>query len=101
MISSRSTSDARSGPAISLSLKAFLIFSGHSVIKKHDLVFLIGQCEKVDLEFSQLLTEAAILTPYDTAYRYPGISSDFEPTKIEAVKDAKHILDFVKRKIGI
>jgi HEPN domain-containing protein len=65
---------------------------------------LISECKKIDLEFSILLTKAAILTTYDIAYRYPGISPDFEPSVDEAehaVKDAQSILDFVKRKIGI
>jgi HEPN domain-containing protein len=85
-------------------LKGFLVFKGLAVIKKHDLNFLLTQCENIDSGFWALSMEAASLTPYDTAYRYPGISPDFEPEQAEAenaIKDAEKILNFVKIKMGI
>jgi HEPN domain-containing protein len=85
-------------------LKGFLIFMGEAIIKKHDLTFLLSQCEKLDPSFSSLSVKAASLMPYDTAYRYPGLSLDFEPDKLEAeqaIKDTEIILDFIKIKIGI
>jgi HEPN domain-containing protein len=85
-------------------LKAYLIFKTGSHQRKHDLTFLLGECNIIDTDFSNFSDEADSLAPYVTAYRYPGLSSDFEPDyeeAKEAIEYANKILDFVKRKIGI
>ncbi len=83
-------------------LKAFLVFKTGLFVKKHDLSFLLGECNILDSDFENISDEADLLAPYDTAYRYPGLSSDFEPEYLEAkeaVQFSQKILDFVKRKI--
>ena len=70
----------------------------------HDLTFLVGECQNIDSDFTSIYDESDSLSPYDTAYRYPGASSDFEPDYSEAkeaIEFAKTILNFVKVKIGI
>ena len=84
------------------SLKAFLVLKTGRFIKKHDLTYLLTECSAIDPDFDNFADESDILAPYDTAYRYPGLSENFEPEYSEAEEAffyAKNILDFVKSKI--
>jgi len=78
-------------------LKAFLTARGQPIRRVHDLVLLVDTCVGLDVSFSQLEEAAEILTPYGTAFRYPGSST--EPLLVEALEAvdcAKRILDHVK-----
>ena len=52
-------------------LKAFLIGTGTSVPRTHDLVALVDIATRLDGGLAELSEAAAILTPYATLYRYP------------------------------
>lgn len=54
------------------SLKAYLTWQDEVFEKTHSLVALVGMCLKFTLEFNELRTAAAVLTPYAVTTRYPG-----------------------------
>jgi HEPN domain-containing protein len=83
-------------------LKAFLADRRRPIRRVHDLVLLVDTCVGLDASFSRLEEAADILTPYGTAFRYPGSST--EPHLIEALEAvdcAKRILDHVKMALPI
>jgi HEPN domain-containing protein len=66
-------------------LKAFLTL--HDVVfpKTHDLTLLLDRCIDLDAGLETLRDEAELLTPFATAFRYPGPT--VEPT-VEEVDEA-------------
>lgn len=82
-------------------LKAYMVFKKNSFTKTHDLVRLIDICMQIDENFETLRFFAAVLTPYETAGRYP--SSDFIRLSIEEIneiiKQSEFILNFVMHRI--
>lgn len=64
-------------------LKGFLAFNDHPLHRSHDLEHLLELAETYQSGFSLWDEAAAILTPYATAYRYPGESTFLEPTRHE------------------
>ncbi len=68
--------------AVEKSLKAFLVW--HDVVfrKTHSLEELGRRCCEIDAALTGLVDEAAPLTEYAWAFRYPGAASD--PEEIEA-----------------
>lgn len=54
------------------SLKAYLVFKKHHVVKSHDLIQLIEFCMKFDRDFEKLLDAAGVLNPFSTRFRYPS-----------------------------
>ncbi|HYN76434.1 MAG TPA: HEPN domain-containing protein [Lamprocystis sp. (in: g-proteobacteria)] len=75
-------------------LKGFLAGRGRSLRRVHDLVLLLAECTELDPSFDPLADAAAMLTPYGTAFRYPGnISEPSLPEAREAVVAARCILD--------
>jgi HEPN domain-containing protein len=82
-------------------LKAFLAAHGQPIRRVHDLVLLIDTCIGLDASFRQLEDAAEILTPYGTAFRYPGDSTEpLLADALEAVDCAKRILDHVRMTLG-
>ena len=78
-------------------LKAFLTWRDKPFKKVHDLVMLTSECKHLDHAFTSLEEAAEILTPYGTAFRYPGSVLEPEPGESkEAVDLASQILGFVK-----
>lgn len=53
-------------------LKAFLARHQVELRKTHDLAELLTLVDTVDAELAQALRETETLTPYATAFRYPG-----------------------------
>jgi HEPN domain-containing protein len=53
-------------------LKAFLASRDRPVRRVHDLVVLADECSSLDGSLAGLAEAAEILTPYGTAFRYPG-----------------------------
>lgn len=53
-------------------LKAFLVLHDDPPSKTHLLVQLVARCQDFDPRFSELLEAAEFLTPFATAFRYPG-----------------------------
>lgn len=81
-------------------LKAYLSFMKRPVEKTHDVEHLVGLCADLDESFNNLLYDAKVLTPYDTAFRYPDF--DMEPEKedvLEAIEKATKVFAFVKDRI--
>ncbi|MBI5307125.1 MAG: HEPN domain-containing protein [Planctomycetes bacterium] len=81
-------------------LKAYLSFMKQPIEKTHDVEHLVGLCATIDESFNSLLNNAKVLTPYDTAFRYPDFDMvpDMEDV-LDAIEKAKSILDFVKGRI--
>jgi len=77
-------------------LKAYLTLNDVPFEKVHDLTVLVEQCKKIDSTFEQLVDIAETLTPYATAFRYPGdILEPEESDTEESVKLANRVLNFV------
>ena len=77
-------------------LKAYLAFKDVPFEKIHDLTVLAEQCRQIDSTFGQLMDIAETLTPYATAFRYPGdILEPEESDTEESVKLANRVLNFV------
>jgi len=70
--------------------------------KTHDVADLVKQACGSNPEFAQLETAASVVTPYASAYRYPGGSYEPMPTQEEfneALSHAQDIHDFVQSRL--
>jgi HEPN domain-containing protein len=79
-------------------VKGFLAFQDHRLERSHDIERLIEIARQYQTDFSKLEDAAIILTPYATAYRYPGESAILEPSRQEfdeALRLATELVDFV------
>lgn len=84
-------------------LKGFLAYYKNPISKTHDLVKLMEMCCSIDIEFSDLSLDAAILSPFATAFRYP-IDEEIAIERtvvLDAIIRAEKILSFVERKISL
>jgi len=82
------------------SLKSYLVRKSNLVIKTHDLVKLVDLCLEFNNEFEVLRSLAAVLTPYETAGRYPD-NSFKKPSqeKIQKlIEQSEYIFNFVIQK---
>ena len=74
-------------------LKAFLAARERPLRRVHDLVALVDEFADLDPSFSCLGDDAETLTPYGTAFRYPGEESEpLASDAIDAVRCAERIL---------
>lgn len=64
-------------------LKGVLAFHDHELERTHDLRRLIQIASRYDAAFGKWMDAAIVLTPYATAYRYPGESAVLEPSRAE------------------
>lgn len=62
-------------------LKGFLASRDQPLRRVHDLVLLVEECADLDISFEELAEAAEILTPYGTAFRYPGNASEPQPSE--------------------
>jgi HEPN domain-containing protein len=77
-------------------LKGFLASQGRPLRRVHDLIVLLDECTELDPSFDRLAHAAAALTPYGTAFRYPGNASEPSlPEARAAVEAARCVLDRV------
>jgi len=82
-------------------LKAYLTSRDIVFQKVHVLPVLVEQCMEVDPDFSQLRDAADLLTPYATAFRYPGDILEPSPEDVsEALAVAAQVLDLVRSKLS-
>ena len=81
-------------------LKAFLIFSGISPKKTHDLEELRAECENIDKSFCGIIIECARLTDYSVKARYPFEIAIAESDTVAALADSEKINEFVEGKIN-
>jgi len=81
-------------------LKACLTLKDAPFQKIHDLSDLIEQCIVFDLGFEQLIAISDTLTPYATAFRYPGdiLDPDREDAE-EALRLAGRVVDFIVQRM--
>ena len=80
------------------SVKAWLTSQIVAVERTHDLRRLIRQAAGALPEFAKFTGAAEILTPYASAFRYPGLTDDPMPSHEEfnaALQHAQSIYDFV------
>jgi len=77
-------------------LKAYLTFKDIPFQKVHVLSVLVEQCMGKDSSYAELLDLADLLTPYATAFRYPGdvLQPGREDAQI-AMSAAESVLNFV------
>jgi HEPN domain-containing protein len=79
-------------------VKGFLAFRDHRLERSHDIELLVEIAARYEVGFDKWGEAATILTPYATAYRYPGESTVLEPSRAEfdeALKHASEILNYV------
>jgi HEPN domain-containing protein len=79
-------------------VKAYLQWRDEPFAKTHNLRALVIQAATLDRGFDALETPAEILTPYVSAFRYPGGADDPMPSREEfdeALQHAQTIYDFV------
>jgi len=75
-------------------LKGYLAGRGQPLRRVHDLILLLDECTGLHPSFGRLADAAATLTPYGTAFRYPGnVQEPSLPEAREAVEAARSILD--------
>lgn len=78
------------------SVKGWLVYYDQPFEKTHDLRLLVTLASEVEPKFTRWFDVAEQLSPYATAYRYPG--EVLEPTEEEfqqAFKSASEFYDFV------
>ena len=79
-------------------VKGFLAFHDHRLERSHDIERLVGLAQAYEPRFSGYEDAAITLTPYATAYRYPGESATLEPSRAEfdeALNLAGNMMNFV------
>jgi HEPN domain-containing protein len=79
-------------------LKAWLQSKDDPFPKTHDIEELVEQAAKLNPDFQQLAKPAAVLTPYVSAFRYPGGADEPMPSREEfdeALQHAQASYDFV------
>lgn len=104
----RITANAAGGPldtaiyhcqqAAEKAVKGWLAARDVSFEKTHDLRRLIRQAAALRTDFTLFTGTAERLTPYVSAFRYPGLTEDPMPTREEfdaALRDAQALYDFV------
>ena len=82
------------------SLKAFLAVHDRAFPLTHNLNVLLTLCEEFDADLATLATAAQVLTPFATAFRYPGgpLAPPLKDAE-EALKLARGIFDTVRNRI--
>jgi len=79
-------------------VKAWLQSIDHPFPKTHDIEELVERASGVNPDFRKFDKAASVLTPYVSAFRYPGGYDDPMPTREEfdeALQYAQAIYDFV------
>jgi HEPN domain-containing protein len=85
-------------------VKGFLALKDHRLERSHDVERLVKLASAYDPQFLNYEDAAITLTPYATAYRYPGESAVMQPDRgefDEALKLADEILAFVLKSLPI
>ena len=83
-------------------LKGWLTWRGIPVAKTHDLTQLLTDAADDASDFLKFENATEILTPYVSAFRYPGLSDEQMPSREEfdlALQHAEAIYDFVVNRL--
>ena len=77
-------------------IKAYLTYRDIIFERTHNLIALLAFCMPSEPAFAQWRTEAGMLTPYATEFRYPGdiLNPEMDEVK-QALVAAESIVDFV------
>ena len=81
-------------------MKGFLTLHDRHVDKTHDIQALMAAAQPADPAFDKWLAFGERLTPYATAFRYPG--EELEPDREEyqtALADAAGVVAFVLSRV--
>ncbi|MBI2959023.1 MAG: HEPN domain-containing protein [Betaproteobacteria bacterium] len=79
-------------------VKGFLAFHDHRLERSHDVARLVELAAAYNASFANWEDAAITLTPYATAYRYPGEFASLEPSRTEfdeALALATNLVNFV------
>jgi HEPN domain-containing protein len=79
-------------------VKAWLQSNDDPFPRTHDIEDLVERASSVNPDFRKFARAASVLTPYVSAFRYPGGFDDPMPTRTEfdeALQYAQEIYDFV------
>src|SRR5437588_678914 len=77
-------------------VKGFLAFHDHRLERSHDVERLVDLAESYKAGFAKWQEAAITLTPYATAYRYPGESTTLEPSRAEFDEALELAINLVK-----
>ena len=80
------------------SIKGWLQSKDDPFPKTHDIKDLVKRASAINSDFGQFIQPATVLTPYVSAFRYPGGFDEPMPSREEfdeALKHAQTIYDFV------
>jgi HEPN domain-containing protein len=80
------------------SVKGWLQSNDDPFPKTHDIEDLVERSASINRDFNQFTAAAAVLTPYASAFRYPGGFDEPMPSREEfdeALKHAHALYDFV------
>jgi HEPN domain-containing protein len=83
-------------------LKGYLAFRDQPLERTHDLARLVELATVLEPAFAPLETQADILNPYATAFRYPDTPGALSPSVAEvanAIEHAQVVYDFVRGQI--
>lgn len=83
-------------------LKGYLAFRDQPLERTHDLEWLLELAIALEPTFAPLETQADVLNPYATAFRYPDMLGVQFPSVAEvniAIEHAQAIYDFVLNRI--
>lgn len=81
-------------------IKAYLTYCDTPFDKTHNLVALLAICEPLQSGFDKWDEVAEMLTPYATAFRYPGDVLEPEAYEVEEALDgAKNLVNFILKSL--
>ncbi|MBI4603402.1 MAG: HEPN domain-containing protein [Planctomycetes bacterium] len=78
-------------------VKAYLAFRDHVIERTHDVERLVSAATAYEPAYAAWVAAGALLTPYGTAYRYPGEAATPEPARTEfdeALREAQALFQF-------
>jgi HEPN domain-containing protein len=82
--------------SVEKAVKGWLVYHDQSFEKTHDLRLLVTQASEIDSKFKDWLDVAVQVSPYATAYRYPGeILEPEEDEYQQAFQAASRFYEFV------
>lgn len=82
-------------------LKAVLVQLGIEPPRTHDLIQLCKICSDTDERFGQLVDACVELTPYGVQTRYPS-NMELDARDVDcALRECRHIQDFVRRELRV
>jgi HEPN domain-containing protein len=77
-------------------VKGFLAFHDHRLERTHDVERLVSLASGYDSAYSSWIDVGITLTPFATAYRYPGEAATLEPSRDEFEEALRCARDFLQ-----